>query len=328
MFRCCAACRPVNILADALENLFDLLVQFGAVGDDQDAAAGDVLANPFSEPYHDQTLAAALRMPDDAALAPLHARLSGADSRVLIVTAGLLDAGVDGDAVHVEHDVGPLRILSRNRHLFGDAEVVICGIGPVDQPHGDVLFADIGPYFHTVTEQPINLAVRVVERLAAAKRRSLAQFEQDLADDLFGVAPAFQPVGERRLLNVAVVGPILPIAQVVVFERILKEGDHALLCVKLQLADVAHAPASIDTGLTSRTRPVRSCCIMPCLIALVLSRRRSSAAISASISERTVATAVCSSMGGRLTAISENTGHRRLPRRSTEDVVAVANSWR
>src|SRR3989442_1060990 len=94
-----AAFRPVNILADALENLFDLLVQFGAVGDDQDAAAGDVLANPFSEPYHDQTLAAALRMPDDAALAPLHARLSGADSRVLIVTAGLLDAGVEDDEV-------------------------------------------------------------------------------------------------------------------------------------------------------------------------------------------------------------------------------------
>src|SRR5439155_2724991 len=111
---------------------------------------------------------------------------------------------------------------------------------------------------------------------------------------LFGVAPAFQPVGERRLLNVAVVGPILPIAQVVVFERILKEGDHALLCVKLQLADVAHAPASTASGLTSRTRPVRSCCIMPCLMARVLSRLCSSATISASMSESTAAIAACS----------------------------------
>ena len=36
------------------------------------------------------------------------------------------------------------------------------------------------------------------------------------------------------------------------------------------------------SGSTRRTRPVRSCCIMPCLMARVLSRRCSSAAISAS----------------------------------------------
>ena len=45
-----------------------------------------------------------------------------------------------------------------------------------------------------------------------------------------------------------------------------------------------HKPAH-----TSRTRPVSSCCIMPCLMARVLSRRRSSAVISASMSESTVA---------------------------------------
>ena len=67
-----AAFGAVDLLVDALEDLLDLLVQFGAVGDDQHAGIGDVLPNPFGEPDHDQALAAALGVPDDAALAPLH----------------------------------------------------------------------------------------------------------------------------------------------------------------------------------------------------------------------------------------------------------------
>ena len=47
-----------------------------------------------------------------------------------------------------------------------------------------------------------------------------------------------------------------------------------------------------------RMRPVSSSCIIPCLRARVLSRRASRAESSASISERTVAMAVCSTSGG------------------------------
>ena len=46
---------------------------------------------------------------------------------------------------------------------------------------------------------------------------------------------------------------------------------------------------------------------MPCLIAHVLARRRSRAAISASMSERTVAMADCSERGGIGNLISDTT---------------------
>ena len=59
----------MDILPDALENLLDLLVQLGAVGNDQHAAAGNALADPLRQPDHDQALAAALGVPENAALA-------------------------------------------------------------------------------------------------------------------------------------------------------------------------------------------------------------------------------------------------------------------
>jgi hypothetical protein len=52
-----------------------------------------------------------------------------------------------------------------------------------------------------------------------------------------------------------------------------------------------------------RVLPVRSSCSMPCLRARVLSRRCSSAASSPSMSERTVAMAVCSGRGGRVSVM-------------------------
>src|SRR5690606_25975000 len=114
-------------------------------------------------------------------------------------------------------------------------------------------------------------------------------------DELVVVPLPAEPVGNAILLDVVVTFTVLPVAEVGVAERVAQEGDHPLLGLDLALADAAHAAAS---GFTSRTRPVRSCCIMPCLIARVLSRRASSAAISASMSERTVAMADCSSFGG------------------------------
>ena len=62
-------------------------------------ASVDVLADPLGEPDHRQALAAALGVPDDAALAPPHALLRGADAEVLVVAADLLDAGVEDDEV-------------------------------------------------------------------------------------------------------------------------------------------------------------------------------------------------------------------------------------
>src|SRR5712691_3172355 len=62
----------VNVFVDALKHLLDLLVQFGAVGDDQHTSILHVLPNPPGEPDHSQALAAALGVPDNATHAPTH----------------------------------------------------------------------------------------------------------------------------------------------------------------------------------------------------------------------------------------------------------------
>ena len=41
-----------NRFVDPQKDLFDLLVQLGAVGDDEDAGVGDIFAQPFGEPDH------------------------------------------------------------------------------------------------------------------------------------------------------------------------------------------------------------------------------------------------------------------------------------
>ena len=62
-------------------------------------ASVHVLANPLGQPDHGQALAAALGVPDDAALAPLHELLRGLHAEILVVAAELLDAGVEDDEV-------------------------------------------------------------------------------------------------------------------------------------------------------------------------------------------------------------------------------------
>ena len=64
-----AAAGAVDRLARVGEDALDLLVQLVAVGDDGDAGVGVVLQNPLGQQHHDDALAAALRVPDDAALA-------------------------------------------------------------------------------------------------------------------------------------------------------------------------------------------------------------------------------------------------------------------
>ena len=94
-----AALRPVDLFIDPKKDLLDLLVQFGAVGDDQHPGVLHVLANPLGQPHHDQALTAPLSVPDDAALAPLHMGLRCAHTEILIMPAQLLDAGVENDEI-------------------------------------------------------------------------------------------------------------------------------------------------------------------------------------------------------------------------------------
>ena len=82
-----------------LHHPLDLLVQLVAVGDDEDARVGVVLQQPLGEQHHQDALAAALGVPDDAALALGDAFLRGLEAEVLVRPRHLLVAGVEQDAV-------------------------------------------------------------------------------------------------------------------------------------------------------------------------------------------------------------------------------------
>ena len=75
------------------------MIQLGAVGDDQHTRIGHLLADPLGQPDHGQRLARSLGVPDDAAFPLLEALLRGAHAEILIVSAGLLDAGVEDHKV-------------------------------------------------------------------------------------------------------------------------------------------------------------------------------------------------------------------------------------
>ena len=85
-----------DILIHTLVILFDLLIQFLAVGNNQYTRIGIILQNPLGEPHHCQTLAAALGMPNDAAaLLVRQTMLRPLDGIVLIIAADLFDALIE-----------------------------------------------------------------------------------------------------------------------------------------------------------------------------------------------------------------------------------------
>ena len=182
----------------------------------------------------------------------LHRGKKRLDERLLLVVEILADTlghryrrtlqlqHAQGEAVDVEHEVGPLGILLGNRHLLGEGEVVVVGSRPVDQPDSHVLLACVRLHLHAVAEQAIDLTIGVVEGLAAAECRGLTEFKQHLGDDLVAVALARQPVGKQRFLDVAVAGAIFPVTEVGVAKRRLEERHHPSLRADFPFADRAH----------------------------------------------------------------------------------------
>ena len=87
------------ITPGVLHHPLDLLVQLVAVGDDEDARLGVVLQQPLGDQHHQDALAAALGVPDDAALALGDALLRGLHAEELVRPRHLLLAGVEDDEV-------------------------------------------------------------------------------------------------------------------------------------------------------------------------------------------------------------------------------------
>ena len=200
------------------------------------------------------------------------------------------------NTVDVEHEVRTLGVRPGDGHLLGQGEVVGTGILPVDQPDGLGLLADLRLNLHAVTQEAVKLPVGIVEGRTPTERRGLVHSVQNLGDDRRLVPLSLEPGGNQFPLDVAVADPLVPVPEINVTERVGEEINDTSLGEDFTLADGAHkgAPSGLWIAmpgctlpvesrfrrglrglpgveslpvLTSRTRPVRSCCIMPCLIA-------------------------------------------------------------
>ena len=145
-----------------------------------------------------------------------------------------------GDAIDVEHEVGPPGVLPEDSHLLGDSEVVVSGGRPVDQRNRDELLAGSRLDIHAVSQQAVDLAVGFVEGLAASERRGLVQLEQRLGNDPVAVTLAPQPAAEAGLLDVAVFPLVLPVGEIGVAEGVPEELHHPFLRLDFPFADSAH----------------------------------------------------------------------------------------
>ena len=327
-----------NRFVDPQKDLFDLLVQLGAVGDDEDTGVGDIFAQPLGEPDHGQTFAAALGVPEDAPFALTHPRLRCLDAKVLVVATELFGAavkdskvvdqfqqarlvaelnqmtverarrqnrggvflfpgeviflaGFDGavaqpfaviagqhqlhggeegldkelllvveilanafadgnggalefqhpqrNAVDIEDDIGALGVGAFDRHLFGQGKVVLQRILPVDQPDGLAGFT--GGFLHrdAIAQEAIDRFVTLIEA-AALVVGSFAQFMERFGDERFAIAARPQHRAQKLRLNVAVVGPLRPVAQIVIAQHPLKELHNPILGFAFGFAHVAH----------------------------------------------------------------------------------------
>ena len=124
-------------------------------------------------------------------------------------------------------------------HFFGEGEIVLCGILPVDQLDGLRVFIRRHFYLHAVAEQAVDLFVVFVE-VAVGVVRLRAQFVESLCNLRRAVA-AFGEVGrEQFFFDVAVAIAVGPVAEIFVIEFVLKQGDDPVLRGAFRLADGAH----------------------------------------------------------------------------------------
>jgi hypothetical protein len=125
-----------------------------------------------------------------------------------------------------------------NGDFFGDGEVVAIGVLPVDEGDGFVVFSGVGFDGDAVAEEAIDFLVVVVE--AAVGVVGGAEFVDGLGDLGGGVSVLGEVVGEEGVFDVAVVGAIVPVAEVAVAEFVAEEGYDSVLGDSFGVSDVTH----------------------------------------------------------------------------------------
>ena len=102
----------------------------------------------------------------------------------------------DGEAVEIEHDVGPALVAALQCHFLGQREVVLLRVLPVDQVHRLVRLARRDLHRHAVAQELVGAKVRLVEGDAGRIRGGL-QLLQRGGNVGSGVAAGRQFVAQK-----------------------------------------------------------------------------------------------------------------------------------
>ena len=123
----------------------------------------------------------------------------------------------DGDAVDVEHEVGPPLVVAVQGDFLGNGEVVLLRLLPVDEVDGLRDLARLDLHGHAVAQQAVNGLVVAVEAAAVVVRLG-AQYVERPADLRRAVAALGQVGGEQAFFDVAVAVAVGPVAEVAIVE--------------------------------------------------------------------------------------------------------------
>ena len=144
-----------------------------------------------------------------------------------------------GNAVDIEHEIRALGVGAVDGDLFGQRKVIVLRLLPVDQPDGLALLAHLVFDLDAIAQQAVDRFVAVVETLGLVTGR-FVQLVERLGNQRFAVAPGAQHRAQKFSFNIAIVGPLGPVAQIIIAEDALEQLHDPILGLTLKLTDVAH----------------------------------------------------------------------------------------
>ena len=134
----------------------------------------------------------------------------------------------DGDAIEIEHEVRTPLVLASQRDLLGDREIVFPWLVPIHQVDRFRHLPRFGFHVHAVSQQAIHRLVVVIQ--AAVGIAGFGGQPVECPTDLRRAVAALGQIGRQQSdVDVAVVRPVGPIAEIAIAEFIAEQADDPLL---------------------------------------------------------------------------------------------------
>ena len=149
----------------------------------------------------------------------------------------------DCNPVDIENYIRPFIVLTTNRDLLGDSEVIKLRMLPVDQLNGFSILPYCSFYWNPVMKQAVDFPIVIVK--ASVRVVGLnAKFMNSLGN-LYGSVTLSQKIGtQQAIIDIAVAQPISPVAEIAIAKLVPEQGDNPILRFAFRVADDGHCKTS------------------------------------------------------------------------------------